>query len=314
MDAWAVGAAQASQQTAIMTQARGTKRVRRWCFLVHSKANKLRRPRFATEEQDTDAQPKTIDLSANVVKGNYLYLAEKRRQMECCKCYEIILDGVPLASKSYDLSLTYCTEIDAAAFNVPIETRALKWRKASAGEDISEEDRIYIAKSGLKTKPGMKSYDTIRVLNHLVTLNAPSKSLGTFILPSMEKLQPGFIRQWTDNGWARVPAAFGKFAHVASEPQLPPAILMLLNADRLLDLEELDITWDSASWDVAAEHCLRTHMRVLGDDEDDSFHESWNCSKRAMERSKAYYAALQMWHPYNCNWLPTGRALHKVKN
>lgn len=313
LDAWAAGAPFASAQAAIMTQACGKQRVRRWCYLMHSRTNKLRQPRLATHEQDTEAHPKTIDFASNVEKGNYLYLSEKRRRMEHCKCYEIVLDGVPLASKSFDISLTYCEEIDEAGFNVPIETRALKWRKASAGAVISEEDQAQADKSGFKSRPGMKTYDTIRVLNHLVTLNAPSKSMGNFVLPFMEKLQPGFIRFWTGDRWARAPVALGKSAHVASEPQLPPEVLKLLNAGRLLDLEQLDVTWDSASWDVAAEHCMRMHMRLLGDDEDDSFHESWNSSKRAMERSGVYYAALQMWHPYNCNWLPTGRALHKVK-
>ena len=156
-----------------------------------------------------------------------LYLSEKRRRMEDCKCYEIVLDGVPLASKSYDISLTYCEEIDEAGFNVPIETRALKWRQASAGAVISEEDRAQLDKSGFKTRPGMKSYDTVLVLNHLVTLNAPSKSMGNFVLPLMEKLQPGFIRFWTGDRWARVPEALCKNAHVASEPQLPPEVELL---------------------------------------------------------------------------------------
>ena len=128
LDAWAIAAADAPLQTTIMTQDRGQKRVRRWPYILHAKANQLRRPRLATEEQDTAARCKTINSAANVEKGNFLYLAEKRRRMEPCKCYEIVLDGVPLASTNYDLSLTYCTEIDAAGFNVPIESRALKWR------------------------------------------------------------------------------------------------------------------------------------------------------------------------------------------
>ena len=87
------------------------------------------------EEQDTAAHGKTIDSAANVEKGNFLYLAEKPRSMEPCKCYEIVLDGVPLASTNYDISLTYCTEIDAAGFYMPIELRALK-RKCWPGDKV----------------------------------------------------------------------------------------------------------------------------------------------------------------------------------
>ena len=83
---------------------------------------------MAMEEQDTAAHCKTIDSAANVEKGNFLYLAEKRRRMEPCKCYEIVLDRVSLASTYVYSSVTYCTEIDAAGFNVPIESRALKRR------------------------------------------------------------------------------------------------------------------------------------------------------------------------------------------
>ena len=93
---------------------------------MHTKANQLRQPRLATEEQDTAAHCKTINTAANVEKGNFLYLAEKRRRMEPCKCYVIVVDRVPLAFKYVYLSMTYCTEIDAAGFNVPIESRALK--------------------------------------------------------------------------------------------------------------------------------------------------------------------------------------------
>ena len=80
------------------------------------------------EEQDTAAHGKTIDSAANVEKGNNLNLAEKRRRMEPCKCYVIVVDRVPLAFTYVYLSMTYCTEIDAAGFNVPIEFRALKRR------------------------------------------------------------------------------------------------------------------------------------------------------------------------------------------
>ena len=46
--------------------------------------------------------------------------------MEPCKCLVILVDRVPFTYVY--LSMTYCTEIDAAGFNVPIESRALKWR------------------------------------------------------------------------------------------------------------------------------------------------------------------------------------------
>ena len=54
--------------------------------------------------------------------------AEKRRRMEPCKCIVNVVDRVPLAFTYVYLSMTYCTEIDAAGFNVQIEFRALKRR------------------------------------------------------------------------------------------------------------------------------------------------------------------------------------------
>ena len=48
--------------------------------------------------------------------------------METCKCVVNVVDRVPLAFTYVYLSMTYCTEIHAAGFNVPIEFRALKRR------------------------------------------------------------------------------------------------------------------------------------------------------------------------------------------
>ena len=175
LDAWAMRAADAPLPKTIVTQGCGTKQVKR-----------RRRPR---QKQVTAAHCMISGSAANVKKGNCLYLAEKRRRMEPCKCYEIVLDRVSLASTYVYSSVTYCTEIDAAGFNVPIESRALKrthhliskcGRKAAAGQPISEEDRHSSKQSGMESQAGMGCYDTVRVLNHLITLNAPCKSLGTF--------------------------------------------------------------------------------------------------------------------------------------
>ena len=48
--------------------------------------------------------------------------------MEPCKCIVNVVDRVPLAFTYVYLSMTYCTEIDAAGFDVQIEFRALKRR------------------------------------------------------------------------------------------------------------------------------------------------------------------------------------------
>ena len=114
LDAWAMGAADAPLPKTIVTQGCGTKQVKR-----------RRRPR---QKQVTAAHCMISGSAANVKKGNCLYLAEKRRRMEPCKCYEIVLDRKSLASTYVYSSVTYCTEIDAAGFNVPIESRALKRR------------------------------------------------------------------------------------------------------------------------------------------------------------------------------------------
>ena len=184
-----------------------------------------------------------------------------------------------------------------------------KWEEGHC-RTISQEDRHPVEQSGMESKLGMKCYDTIQVLNHLITLNAPSKSLGTFLWTGLGKVKPGFIRIWSDNQWFQKPPVFGRMAHVT---QHRLAIMQLLEPRRLLDLDQLNVTCDSTSWDVAAEHCLQMHMGVMEVDEGDSFHDSCNCTTRAMFSSKVVYAAWQTWHHHNCDWMPLGQAFHKVK-
>jgi hypothetical protein len=74
--------------------------------------------------------------------------------------------GGELRSKDVEIYVAFDLESGTGAFLPPVILRELAWRKASAGEPLSEADGAKFTKSGLKTVPGMKIYDCVRNIEH----------------------------------------------------------------------------------------------------------------------------------------------------
>jgi hypothetical protein len=96
----------------------------------------------------------------------------------------------------------------------------------------------------------MKIFDTIKTVNHILTTHFPTNTLMDVQLPSKElaPLPHWHIREYKNGRWMRVdtrPEKPGEF------PELPDEFVKLLEEGRLLELRELYLCWDQASWDVS---------------------------------------------------------------
>ena len=174
---------------------------------------------------------------------------------------------------------------------------------------------------GFRTRRNMKTFDMIRTVNHLISsmLSPPGssvrRSLITFQVPSIVALQAGWKREFLDGRWFYVPVAVDVRCSEAA-PELPDTLLEAVTSQSLLSaLPELGITWDQASWDVAASHFLRASggLRLAGEDRPDFYHQSWNCFRAAVAAAGLGPSLIQMWHVYNCNHTSVNHALHKQK-
>lgn len=75
---------------------------------------------------------------------------------------------------------------------------------------------------------------------------------------------------------------------------LPEGLRKLAEQEQLMRLPELSLTFDQASWDLAASSFLRGHMRCNGLDLDDPFHRSWNSYRQALEGSGVNFSLVQL--------------------
>lgn len=106
---------------------------------------------------------------------------------------------------------------------------------------------------GFRSKPGMKTFDLIRTLNHFCShLGRP---LDVFQLPSdkLRKLQAGHVRVWAGNRWVRSSAAPedmlagpGSNNNVSVEMELPQVYFNMLQKGNLTAIHQLFICWDQA--------------------------------------------------------------------
>ena len=65
----------------------------------------------------------------------------------------------------------YSPDVNRGGFFTPLVQRELLWRKGLAGEPMSKEDEEAWAKSGFKTRTGMATYDFLRAVNHILTVD-----------------------------------------------------------------------------------------------------------------------------------------------
>lgn len=96
----------------------------------------------------------------------------------------------------------------------------------------------------------MKTFDLLRGINHILSTSLGGKTLMRYKLPGeeLQLLPVGHVRIWTERGWLRVSS---KPESPDSYAELPEVFLSMLLGDRLLDMEELFLCWDQASWDVS---------------------------------------------------------------
>jgi hypothetical protein len=63
--------------------------------------------------------------------------------------------------------------------------------------------------------------------------------------------------------------------------------------------QELNITWDSASWDVSASHFLRSPrpggFSANGEEREDDFHGMWNAFNWCLDRAQIKFSCVQMY-------------------
>ncbi len=55
---------------------------------------------------------------------------------------------------------------------VPEVVREFAWREAHAGSAMSQEDLERLAKQGMKTRPGLPGYDSVKLLCHFVRITS----------------------------------------------------------------------------------------------------------------------------------------------
>jgi len=215
------------------------------------------------------------------------------------RCIELVGDATPFGAADYELFIAYSPDIDRACFLSPLKMRRLKWRCGNAGDAMTEQDLASFAEHGFATKTRMAAYDMLRALNQKLRNDLPAArlDLGSFTLPEMSCMPANFVQEWSGNQWVRVPRGAARVSGVP-HPQLPREILAVLQQRQLRDLKELGVTWDSASWDIAASNFMRAAppqgLGLNGEDCEDVYHRSWNNFKAAMDECQITPCALAM--------------------
>ena len=82
--------------------------------------------------------------------------------------------------------------------------RELSWRLGKAGEKITEAEAQVFGQKGLRPHDGMKIYDAIRLVNHILGCTT-GQSLINYQLGPWPAMEPGSVRFWCDDAqrWRR---------------------------------------------------------------------------------------------------------------
>ena len=93
---------------------------------------------------------------------------------------------------------------------IPQALRELSWRVGAAGTKISEAEAKVFGEKGLRPHQGMKIYDTIRCLNHVLSIST-GRTLADFQVGPWEPMLPGSIRHWEvgQQRWLRTSSVDG---------------------------------------------------------------------------------------------------------
>lgn len=167
------------------------------------------------------------------------------------------MDSSRFGSKEVELFIAHDMQTGVAAYLPPLVLRELCWRKELAGAPTSNEDRATFARSGLKNVSGMRIYDTVRNIEHVLH-HGLGLSLADFQLPSQElrPLQHGWLRVWSAQRrmWVRISVRQEDRGQECSE--LPLSIHRLLREHNLVRLKFLCLTLDQVGYGWSAAHNL----------------------------------------------------------
>jgi hypothetical protein len=215
---------------------------------------------------------------------------------------------------------------------IPQALRELSWRVGAAGTKISEAEAKVFGEKGLRPQQGMKIYDTIRCLNHVLSIST-GRTLADFQVGPWEPMLPGSIRHWDvgQQRWLRtssvdgapppmdVDAAGASAGNVGAAPQENDTLELPDEQPRADQAPLLLLTMDQASAGWAAAHFLAAPapggMGLLVHFQGDTFHRSWNDFRWACGRAKGHikHSMIQMTICYNCNYGPWLRAAFMAK-
>ena len=213
--------------------------------------------------------------------------------------------------------------------------RELSWRTGRAGVKLTDAEVQVFGKTGLRPGQGMKTYDHIRMVQHI--LNTIGHSLIKYQLGSWTAMRPGSVRYWCSRNqrWFRTTTPLptsercAGTSHTtappleASETQQPTAQEDSVELDAeftdFASLPLLLMVLDQASTGWAAAHFLASpqpggmglHIHFMGD----PFHRSWNDFKWACSRATGHlnHSMIQMTICYNANYGPWMKAAFMLK-
>ena len=214
--------------------------------------------------------------------------------------------------------------------------RELGWRKGRAGSKLTDAEIQVFGKTGLRPQQGMKTYDNIRMIQHI--LNNIGHSLIEYQLGPWAVMQPGSVRYWCSSNqrWMRT-SPTPTLAESGAGTSRTTALPLVATSERdqteqhedsveledtftdLASLPLLLLVLDQASSGWSAAHFLASprpggmglHVHFMGD----PFHRSWNDFKWACSRATGHlsHAMIQMTICYNANYGPWMKAAFMLK-
>ena len=101
----------------------------------------------------------------------------------------------------------------------PQALRELSWRIGKAGEKVTEAEALVFGKKGFRPHDGMKIYDAVRMVNHVLGCTT-GQSLINYQLGPWPSVEPGSVRFWCKSSqrWRRTTSTMTAWSE-ASPPQ-----------------------------------------------------------------------------------------------
>ena len=213
--------------------------------------------------------------------------------------------------------------------------RELSWRMGKAGAKLTAAEIQVFGKTGLRPFQGMKTYDTIRMIQHI--LHNIGHSLIQYQLGPWTVMRPGSVRYWCsiNQRWFRTTPTptsdrrVGTSHTTAPTHEVSSELHQATEQEDSMELEDkftdlvslplLLLVLDQASTGWAAAHFLASptpggmglHVHFAAD----PFHRSWNDFKWACSKATGHlnHSMIQMTICYNANYGPWMKAAFMLK-